>query len=777
MTGKIGIPSALLLIITIVTGVLFSHQGASAAGLNACMVEGDRVIVSLEAGAYRITDCVMGQHIEMECFGDIMMPGGPMLPMKRFLIALPPGSRAQSVEILGSQTSELPGVYGIAPFPGIMFLPGMPRFDEAMQRLGDEWEAANNAVYFSDDPFPEKPVWLAGKGTLRKYAYAAVAFSPFTYHPESGRLEYRNEIEVAIVCERAAPGGSEAASAGRVMLDRKADEKASAIFSNYREIADLYMSDGPLEAPLADTYDYVIITTGDLVGAVTASGFLTWKTALGYSLKTVLITDTEITSRPGGDLAEQIRNFLRAYYATWGIEYVLLVGDYATVPMRICYPDPNYHVYDPSDPGLIAPGTPTDYYYADLSYPDATSWDSDGDGYHGEYGQDDPDFLPEVAVGRIPVNDSTRITYTLDKLVAFEQDTGTWKENVLHAGSILFFENQNHGDYPLIDGTTLLDSMETGLMGGMGITHMSEQAGLVTSPFPWPAISEAAFTSAWGSGEHAYVNWSGHGWSDGAYRTTWAWDDGDGVPEQGNGEMQSYRFIGIGASNLDDDHPSIVFAVSCNVGYPDPNPYGNLGIDLLTLPGWGASAGIASSSRPAAVARDWKATGGGTEQLCYEFNRHMISLGEKVGDALYDGKFYATTNYGWDNIYEYMDLYNYNLYGDPALEVGGATAGVAWDISGGGTAALHLKSGEPNPFTSATRLRFTLSAAQRVSIAVHDVTGRRVAALADREYTPGEHSVTWNGTDNIGKHLASGLYFITVETGSQTAVRKVIFLQ
>jgi hypothetical protein len=155
----------------------------------------------------------------------------------------------------------------------------------------------------------------------------------------------------------------------------------------------------------------------------------------------------------------------------------------------------------------------------------------------------------------------------------------------------------------------------------------------------------------------------------------------------------------------------------------------------------------------------------------------MISLGETVGDALYDGKFYATTNYGWDSIYEYMDLYNYNLYGDPALEVAGATAGVAWDVSGRETAALHLKSGEPNPFTSATSLRFTLSAAQRVSIAVHDVMGRRVAGLADREYAAGEHSVTWNGADNRGERIASGLYFITAETGSQTAVRKVVLLK
>jgi hypothetical protein len=755
---------------------LISHQGVYAAGLRNCTVEGDRVIVTLEAGAYRITGGPEGRHIEMEGFGDLMVPGAPMLPMKRFLIALPPGARALSVEIIGTQTRELTGIYDIDPFPGIRFLPGMPRLDEAMERLDREWRATNEAVYHSDSPFPGEAAWISGKGTLRKYSYAALAFCPFTYYPESGRLAYHTEIEVAISCELPYPDELQNATGG-LLLDTKADDQASTVFENYREIAHLYRTEMPEAPPLSPDYDYVIVTTSGLAGAVASSDFPTWKTAIGCNLRTVLITDTEITSQPGTDLAEQIRNFLRAYYATWGIEYVLIVGDYATVPMRICYPDPSFHVYDPSDPGLVAPGTPTDYYYADLSYPDAVSWDSDGDGYLGEYGQDDPDFLAEVAVGRIPVNDLTRITYTLDKLAAFEQDTGAWKANVLHAGSILFFENQDYSGYPFLDGAVLLDSMETGLMGSMSITHMTERAGLVPSLFSWPAISEAAFTSAWGDGEYAYVNWSGHGWSDGAYRTVWNWDDGDGVPEHGNGEMQSYRFIGTGAANLDDDHPSIVFAVSCNVGYPDPNPYGNLGIDLLTLPGWGSSAGIASSSRPAAVAGDWKATGGGTEQICYEFNRHMISLGEKVGDALYDGKFYATANYGWDHIYEYMNLYNYNLYGDPALEVGGATAGVADHVPGSGRSGIHLSCGEPNPFRQGTALRFKLTRAARVSVTVHDVTGRQVAALAEGDYSPGEHLVTWNGADDNGGPLAPGLYFVAASAGSETAVRKAVLLK
>jgi hypothetical protein len=770
---------ALVLFPTLLAGaaaVVADHNDTSAR-LAGFSIGADHVSATLKAGPYRVTETAWGQRIEIEGFRSLAVPGRPQLPMKRFLVALPPGARARSVEIVGTETSQVPGVYRIEPFPQIMPLPDAPRFDEALRRMRSEWQTEYDAVYASDSAYPRRIARLLGSGTLRKYAYVSVGFCPFTYYPQSGRLEYHSEVEIVITYEVPPAGSREAQRLDELMSDRVAEGRASGLFSNYGDIADLYSPDGTKPAPLTETYDYVIITTADLQGAITASDFPVWKAALGYSLKTVLITDTEITSQPGADLAEQIRNFLRAYYVTWGIEYVLLVGDYATVPMRICYPDPDFHVYDPSDPGLVAPGTPTDHYYADLSLPDAVSWDSDGDGYLGEYGQDDPDFLAEVAVGRIPVNDTTRIRYSLDKLVTFEEDAGAWKTQALLAGAILFFENQNYGGYPFIDGATCLDSIETGLMGGWTVSHYSEQAGLVTSLFPWPALTEAAFTTAWGTGEYAVVNWSGHGWCDGAYRTVWAWDDGDGVPESGNGEMQSHRFIGTWSSNVDDDHPSIIFAISCNVGYPDPNPYGNLGIDMLTMPGWGPSAGVVSSSRPAAVSGDWKASPGGTESICFEFNRYMISEAEKVGDALYDGKFYAHTNYGWDRVYEYMNLYNFNLYGDPALEVAGATAGIAGHGTGRPEASPRLGPSEPNPFRVSTALRFALPVAGPVRIAVHSVTGQQVTTLTNRRYEAGESIVTWDGTDDAGEPLSPGIYFVRVRMSDQMVTRKVVLVK
>jgi len=217
--------------------------------------------------------------------------------------------------------------------------------------------------------------------------------------------------------------------------------------------------------------DFVIITTSALVGAITASDFPDWKASLGFTVRTVLTTDTEISGQSGVDLAERIRNFLRANYGAWGIEHVLLVGNYLDVPMRYCYPDPENHLHDPANPGVGPGSVPTDAYYADLSFPDADSWDLDGDGFHGEYGEDMPDFMAEVNVGRIPTSIASRITYTLDKMVRYEQDTGEWKRNALHAGAILFYENQNHSGNPFRDGAVVVDEIETHFMQGWNMSR------------------------------------------------------------------------------------------------------------------------------------------------------------------------------------------------------------------------------------------------------------------------------------------------------------------
>jgi hypothetical protein len=160
------------------------------------------------------------------------------------------------------------------------------------------------------------------------------------------------------------------------------------------------------------------------------------------------------------------------------------------------------------------------------------------------------------------------------------------------------------------------------------------------------------------------VNWCAHGWSNAIARKVWSQDDGDDIPEAN--EM-SWPSLLDTTSTLDDDYPAIVTAISCLVGYPESNSWGNLGIDLLTKPSFGASVGVISSARSPYGDLDWPSVPGGSDSIIYEINKNIITNAQKVGDALYTSKYFCNLNYGWSTFYEYINMYTFNLYGDPSL--------------------------------------------------------------------------------------------------------------
>jgi hypothetical protein len=617
----------------------------------------------------------------------LYVPGKPVLPVKKYMIALPPGAIASEVEVKREGEVELPGVYRIKPAPEIRLMSG--DIAGGAEKMKEEWQRNYNATYTIDEAYPRFEGKLSGFGTLRKYSYASVSVCPFSYQPLSGKLKYYGSARITVKYTIPSEGSEEALKIEEHKRDRVADKRASRLFVNYEEMKGLYEPSGKMSQYKQDNYDYVILTDPSLVSLITSSDFYQWKKDVGHNVMILLNDDPMITGQAGRDLAEQIRNCFKANYLTWGVEHLLIVGDYATIPMRYCFPDPNDHNFDVDDPYTYPGEVPTDYYYADLSLADDISWDSDGDNYYGEYGDDTPDFLADIYVGRIPTSSESRIIYTLNKLVLFGQDTGAWKDQALHPGSILFFENQDYNGYPFCDGARLQYQIETDVMSGWSTSHYSEQEGLQTSLWDWPAISESAFTSDWRNGQYGVVNWSGHGGPHGVGRSIWNWDDGDGVPE--SHEIYSPYLISV-SSSLQDDYPSIVTAVSCLVGYPEPTLYGNLGIDLLCRNFFGAAAGVFSATRPAAVSGEWPTDPGGAESFAYEFNRFMISGpdgSERLGDAVYDGKFYSYYNYGWDHVYEHMNLFNYNLYGDPAM----FREGIAMPVVDNADAEFIIRSG------------------------------------------------------------------------------------
>jgi hypothetical protein len=69
-----------------------------------------------------------------------------------------------------------------------------------------------------------------------------------------------------------------------------------------------------------------------------------------------------------------------------------------------------------------------------------------------------------------------------------------------------------------------------------------------------------------------------------------------------------------------------------------------------------------------------------------------------------------------------------------------------------------LSPNAPNPFNAATSIRFELYRAGDVSLVVYDSLGRVVARLVEGHLNAGLHAVTWDGADNAGVLVSSGVY-------------------
>jgi hypothetical protein len=91
--------------------------------------------------------------------------------------------------------------------------------------------------------------------------------------------------------------------------------------------------------------------------------------------------------------------------------------------------------------------------------------------------------------------------------------------------------------------------------------------------------------------------------------------------------------------------------------------------------------------------------------------------------------------------------------------------------------APRLIRSYPNPFNAATTIEFELSDQQSVSLRVYNLLGQEVQVLADREFEPGRHSLTWDGRDRQGNAVASGVYLYRFISGTVSETRKMILLK
>ena len=128
-----------------------------------------------------------------------------------------------------------------------------------------------------------------------------------------------------------------------------------------------------------------------------------------------------------------------------------------------------------------------------------------------------------------------------------------------------------------------------------------------------------------------------------------------------------------------------------------------------------------------------------------------------------------------------QDLYNAWVAQGKAPPVLIAEGTVGVDVTTGVDDGIQhvysLGQNFPNPFNPVTTVHYSLGEKGRVSITVFDVDGRRVRVLVDAEREAGPHSLTWDGRNDAGQSLASGVYFIRYRAGAESFWKKAALLR
>jgi subtilisin family serine protease len=104
------------------------------------------------------------------------------------------------------------------------------------------------------------------------------------------------------------------------------------------------------------------------------------------------------------------------------------------------------------------------------------------------------------------------------------------------------------------------------------------------------------------------------------------------------------------------------------------------------------------------------------------------------------------------------------------------TTGIDDEI-GGLPTEFSLSQNYPNPFNPATEIQFALPENAHVKIEIFNVLGQKVHTLVNEDMEAGYKSVTWNGLDDSGKNVSSGVYLYRMEAGDRVFNKKMLMLK
>jgi hypothetical protein len=691
----------------------------------------------------------------------------------------------------------------------------------------------DTAIYFSNLPYPSYRAQILYSGYWGNIHLADVAVYPLAYRTKSGSLELFDEIRLTFKLSELSID-----QISRLKGDPLAYAMLSQSAANCEELLPYAASNGGnYQCPIISSSplpQYLLITSSDL-----AAGFeplVEWKNQKGLPSQIVLIEEV-LASSPGIDNAERLRNYLINAH-TDGVRWVLLGGDEDIIPLRYLYvgnaidsvtpPLCEQHIgdiyysdltgnWDANGNGVWGE---TLYDQADI-YPElyvgrvlvrnadeAAIWSAKAITYEKDPGAGDPSYLDRALVicademrdlgQHLQLERWLSDNFTVDAQRLIEEPLGSSPNPTQPTGEQVidvmqegwgFITNLNHGDFSYyaalssgfnisgrsnVWGDTVQFEHDAGYnhladLNQPGI-HYSASCDVAAFDFDkgifYPGPYYTTYTLA-----ESYLSQLGGGAAFLGY-TRWGWVASSLTLEQKfirRMLADSTCNLGVAEALSKTDYPTVTDIVYGHNLFGDPQ-----------MPFWISVDGALSIHGPAQIDAQHSQT-----LIFRVFNDDNPAVDAKV--CLYKKD-------------EIFMVANTSPQGEVSFDVAPESVGVmtatatrlryvpaqlkirvqsASAVSDKDALPEKPSIGQnyPNPFNSSTIITLYLPKDDQVRLEIFDIGGRLVKILSNNLLHAGLNRFIWDGTNENGRGVSSGLYFCRFESGGYTGVRQITMVK
>ena len=89
----------------------------------------------------------------------------------------------------------------------------------------------------------------------------------------------------------------------------------------------------------------------------------------------------------------------------------------------------------------------------------------------------------------------------------------------------------------------------------------------------------------------------------------------------------------------------------------------------------------------------------------------------------------------------------------------------------------QLQQNYPNPFNPTTTIAYNLASDGMATLEVYNIKGQRVTTLVNKQHNAGSHTIVWDGKDDSGRAVSSGIYYYRLNTENGSITHKMLLLK